>query len=303
MENFCSQRYVDILYDDIFKLIFTKPENNDLLLSLLRNVLPSLDIQTVSLVNNEQIPVARRKKRSIFDVNCTTSSGVKIIVEVQHSYIPDYMDRMLYYSSFPILAQHSAGDKKYYLTPVYVVSFVNFVLDHDTDWIGDFGLISRYSIREDGNGELMTDSLHFVFVELGRFLKSKAQLETEMDWWLYCLKNMKDITEVPDNLDYDIIHRLLFATDVASMTVEEKEEYYRIMTTQRDIEIWKEEAREEGLAEGRAVGLAEGRAEGKTEGKAEGKAEVAKAMLVKGMDASLVSELSGLPIEQLKALC
>lgn len=119
IENtFGSHKFVDILYDDIFKLVFTKPENNDLLLALLRNVLPSLDIREVTIENSEQTPVARHKKRSVFDVNCMTSSSERIIVEVQHRSIPDYFDRMLYYSSLPILAQHDAGDKNYYLTPV-----------------------------------------------------------------------------------------------------------------------------------------------------------------------------------------
>lgn len=108
------------------------------------------DILKVDIVNSEQSPIVRQKKRSVFDVYCTTSSGVKIIVEVQHRSIPDYLDRVLYYSSFPILTQHNAGDRNYYLAPVYVVSFINFALEHSKGWRGEN--ISRYSIREDQSG-------------------------------------------------------------------------------------------------------------------------------------------------------
>ena len=209
---------------------------------------------------------------------------MKIIVEVQHRSIPEYLDRVLYYSSFPILTQHNAGDRNYYLAPVYVVSFINFALEHSKGWRGEN--ISRYSIREDQSGELMTGKLHFVFVELGRFFKGKSELKTELDWWLYCLTNMKNMDTVPEDLDIDIIQRLFWATNLASMTTEEKEEYYRIMTTQTDIEIWKEEARKQGLAEGEA----------------KKQREIAKALKEVGTPIGTISSCTGLPVEQLRDL-
>ena len=205
MEEFdLSQiKFVDILYDDIFKMIFTKPENRDILLGLLRHVLPDLDIIDISIGNGEQRQPVRTLKRSIFDINCTTANGVHIIVEVQQKYIQDYSDRMLYYAAYPILSQIKRGGDNYSLTPVYIVSFVNFARKHTENWRGDLDIISRYSIRDDSFGELMTDALHFVFVELGRFNKKPDELNSEADCLFYCLKNMKDMTDVPPGMDYD----------------------------------------------------------------------------------------------------
>ena len=53
-----------------------------------------------------------------------------------------------------------------------------------------------------------------------------------------------------------------------------------------------------GLLEGKQ----EGRIEGKQEGRIEGKIEAAKAMLAKGMEITLVSEITNLPAEQLLQL-
>ncbi len=53
-----------------------------------------------------------------------------------------------------------------------------------------------------------------------------------------------------------------------------------------------------GLAKGRLEGLKEGRAEGLTAGKI----EIAKAMLLKGMDTPMVADLTGLSTEDLKKL-
>ena len=45
-----------------------------------------------------------------------------------------------------------------------------------------------------------------------------------------------------------------------------------------------------------------GEARGKIIGKAEGKAEIARAMLAKGMDMEVISELTGISIGELKDL-
>ena len=54
--------------------------------------------------------------------------------------------------------------------------------------------------------------------------------------------------------------------------------------------ISRKKGREEGLAEGRKEGLAEG------------KAEVARAMLGKGMEVSVISELTGLDEDAIRSL-
>ncbi len=65
---------------------------------------------------------------------------------------------------------------------------------------------------------------------------------------------------------------------------------------------WEKRGLEKGRAEGWLEGKAEGRAEGRAEGKAEGKAEVAKTMLLRGMDEDLISELTGLSAEDVEKL-
>lgn len=58
----------------------------------------------------------------------------------------------------------------------------------------------------------------------------------------------------------------------------------------------------EGEAEGLAKGLVEGRAKGLVEGRAEGIVEVAKKMLDKGMAATLVAEITRLPLDKVSNL-
>ena len=57
-----------------------------------------------------------------------------------------------------------------------------------------------------------------------------------------------------------------------------------------------------GLREGKQEGLREGKQEGLLEGEQKGRIETAKAMLAKGMEMTLISEITNLPEAQLLQL-
>ena len=62
------------------------------------------------------------------------------------------------------------------------------------------------------------------------------------------------------------------------------------------------EGKQEGRIEGKQEGRIEGKQEGRIEGKQEGRIETAKAMLAKGMEMTLISEITNLPAAQLLQL-
>ena len=62
------------------------------------------------------------------------------------------------------------------------------------------------------------------------------------------------------------------------------------------------EGKQEGLREGEQKGLREGKQEGLREGEQKGRIEAAKAMLAKGMEMTLISEITNLPEAQLLQL-
>ena len=68
----------------------------------------------------------------------------------------------------------------------------------------------------------------------------------------------------------------------------------------------KAEGRAEGMAEGeakgRAEGIAEGRAEGIAEGRMEERGKMARMMKAKGLEISLISEMTGLSEEEILRL-
>ena len=64
----------------------------------------------------------------------------------------------------------------------------------------------------------------------------------------------------------------------------------------------KLEGRAEGLAEGREEGLAEGREEGRAEGELETKRTIARNMKTTGVDIAVISQCTGLSVDEIEKL-
>ena len=75
----------------------------------------------------------------------------------------------------------------------------------------------------------MTDKLEFVFVEVSKFDKSEDELETDLDKWLYLLKNMSKLLERPAALRDRIFGRLFDVAEYARLDDEERKNYVGIV--------------------------------------------------------------------------
>ena len=216
--------YIDLLVDGNFKLVFTKEANKPVLTALLNELMPGLGIRDIDLKQQERRPRRKELKTSIFDAYCTTQDGRRIVIEVQYNSRKDYLDRMLYYSTWPISEQKDVSKKNYRLDEVYILSFCNYALIHDRDWNGgdERKIVSSYSIREDGNGERVTDALHFIFLELERFTKTEAELEDARDELLWYLKNAGKVDNIPFSSRHRVVNELNRILKVESLPPDER---------------------------------------------------------------------------------
>ena len=151
-----------------------------------------------------------------------------MIVEMQFSAQASFRDRMLYYSTFPIRSQlmerfktiveggESASKKMdYSLRPVYVISILNFKMKHDREETLEDGMISRYELRSERSGELMTDALHFVYLELDRLRWKQDEQDkcrTLLEQLAFSLKYGHLLKERPQDFEDELLRRLFDAT-------------------------------------------------------------------------------------------
>ena len=119
--------------------------------------------------------------------------------------------------------------------------------------------------------------------------------------WIYIIKNMEKLKEMPF-VDKNPVFRMLAEIgDLRKLTPEERELYDEDIKVMRDLyatQKWEEEQKHMEIEKGRA----EGREQGRAEGRAEGKLEIAKNLLAMGIPMDKVVQASGLTEEQISDL-
>ena len=148
----------------------------------------------------------------------------------------------------------------------------------------------RYQLLETKTFKQMTDKLEFVFVEVAKFNKSEDELETDLDKWLYLLKNMSTLLERPAALRDRVFGRLFDVAEYARLDDEERKNYVEAMNTARDTYNQIAYAHETGHKEGRE------------EGREEKAYEIARKMIAKGLDVDTIAELTGLTKDEILTL-
>jgi len=298
-------KFAYLLSDAAFKVVVCIPENEQLLIEILELLIPGKHIESITFVNKEMHGLVISEKNVNFDLLCKDrDTGEEFLVEVQNREQNSFRDRMLVYSTYPIREQMEVRAQEiregkikdpmdYSLKPVYVVSMVNFHLRHENKDAIEHGYISRYDLRNGMNGELMTDSLHFVFLELDRLKLKDTEAEkcrTLLERFVFSLKYMHTLTAKPQSFEDDLLNRLYNATELATMTVTTRQNYDKIMWTEID------------QIATTAFAVEKAKEEGKAEGKAEGKIETAKAMLAKKYSVEDIAEITGLSLEEIAKL-
>ena len=328
-----ESKYIDLMVDWSFKKIFGTEVNKDILIEFLKVIFPQYAISDITYVPTELLGIMEDDRKAIFDVLCRTEDGKTFLVEMQRGYQKHFFERALFYTSFPImkqgkkaLAEEARGNRPwdFSLDGVFFLGILNFKYEDDemTE--------HRYRLMEATSKKMMTDKLEFVFVEVEKFDKGEDELETDLDKWLYLLKNMSNLLERPERLRDRIFTKLFDVAELAQLDDKDRIKYIKSMNTERDtynqIEYARETGREEGREEGHKVGKEEGLKEGREEGHKEGKEEglkeghkegkeegikegakqnscdIAKRMLEKGIDIETISELTGLTEKEISEL-
>ena len=302
-------KYIDLMVDWSFKKIFGTEVNKDILIEFLKVIFPQYAISDITYVPTEQLGIMEDDRKAIFDVLCRTEDGKTFLVEMQRGYQKHFFERALFYTSFPImkqgkkaLAEEARGNRPwdFSLDGVFFLGILNFKYEDDemTE--------HRYRLLEATSKKLMTDKLEFVFVEVDKFDKSEDELETDLDKWLYLLKNMSNLLKRPERLRDRIFTKLFDVAELAQLDDEDRINYIKSMNTERDtynqIEYARESGREEGREEGHKVGKEEGLKEGRAEGVKQNSFDIAKRMLEKGIDIGTISELTGLTEKEISEL-
>ena len=159
---------------------------------------------------------------------------------------------------------------------VYTIAILDFVFDEDKNEPNKF----RYDVKltEQETKEVFYDKLTFIYLEMPKFNKKIEELETKFEKWLFVLKNLHKLDRVPEKLKESIFLQLFETAEISKFSQQEYQEYENSLKYYRDIKNSLDTAKEE-----KAV-------------------EIAKKMILKGMENSLISEMTGLTEKEINEL-
>ena len=244
-------RFINPFTDFGFKKIFGQEYNKDLLIDFINAILSlKSPVVDVTYGSQEKLPPTVEDRKSIVDIYCESQNGDKFIVEMQKTKQLFFKDRSLLYASYPIVQQAKKGEWNYKLSPVYVIAVLDFEYEDEANsdkYIHDVRLIDVVT------NKLFYEKLRLLYIEMPRFKKKLEELETNEDKWLYFLKNLPDMNEIPTELNVGVFPKAFEQAEIANYTHEEYNAYIASLDYYWCNYADMDTAREEGRNEERKI--------------------------------------------------
>jgi predicted transposase/invertase (TIGR01784 family) len=241
-KNLQSVRYMDILTDFAFKTLLGQDRNKALLIDFLNALIDRPDkITHIRYLPTEHLGKTDEDRRAFFDIHCITSKEEWFTIEMQVAKQEHFLDRCLFYSSFPIQKQAKKGSKwNYQLNPLYHIAILNF------KHYGDEHYISHLSMYREETKTKASATQNIILIELPGFKKTLQESENKIDRWLYCFKHLGRLKNRPEELSGKIFERLFEEAEINKLTPEDMELYNKSITKDRDVRNMVDYSREEG---------------------------------------------------------
>jgi predicted transposase/invertase (TIGR01784 family) len=274
--------FIDPLTDFGFKRIFANENHKNITISFLNSILQlKSPIIEIEFQNLEKVGEREKEKKSIFDIFAKDQDGKEIIVELQRKSQEFFIDRAIYYMSRQISDMGIVGEWDYHIKPIYFIAILDFELFQDNRYLHRGEFVDIETKKQ------MSNKMNLLFIETKKFTKAIQDLE-QQEKWIFFLKNLTKM----DNYFFEN-SEFYEAFEIAK--------YSKLQGTERlEYEIDLKERRDNfAIAQFRKNELAKERNIGKEEGLKQGKIEIAKSMLNKGLELSLIFELTGLTEEEI----
>jgi predicted transposase/invertase (TIGR01784 family) len=293
-------KFISPKTDFAFKKIFGSEQSHDVLIGFLNALLydGKPTIAQLEILNPYLAPRIRGVKDTYLDVKAKLDNGTSVIIEMQVLNIEGFEKRILYNAAKAYSIQLGIGQAYSLLNPVIALTITDFEMFPELNQ-----LTSRFILKEK---DVLIDypiyDLELVFVELPKFDKAIADLETLADKWLYFLKHARDLDVVPEsmNLVPEIKQAFEFAREgnLSPEELDDLEHQEFFIQDQRNAIV---KALQQGEKQGLEKGLEQGEKQGLEKGKIAAKLETA-GKLLDVLDDEAISLATGLSLPEIAKL-
>ncbi len=273
-------QFADPRTDFAFTLIFGNEKAKDVLISFLNAVLGLEGVHAISevaILNPYQAPKISTLKRSFLDVKCRDNRGVEFVVEMQVQYAEGFEKRIQYNACKAYVGQIPIGIDYPKLNQVIAITIVDFVMFREFEHY-----LSCHEFRETITNNCYLGEIRHYFIELPKFTKAEAELETTIEKWCYFIKYAGRLEMIPEKLNQGPFRKAFEIASRANMTKEEWEKYDAAAVKMQD---------ERGIA-----------IAAEKKGWQQRNLEIARFMQQRGLDVNLISEATGLSLKEIESL-
>ena len=289
--------FINPKIDFAFKKIFGSEDSKDILISFLNSLIYEAQpvIHDLEILNPYLAPKIRGVKDTYLDIKAKiidreTNKERTVIIEMQVLNVEGFEKRVLYNAAKSYSIQLTSGQGYNLLNPVIALTITDFIMFADLP-----NVTSRFILKEK---DFLIDypiyDIELIFVELPKFKKDLAALETIIDKWLFFLTNARKLKDVPDTIDnIPELKKAFYIANQANLNLDELEE-------QEKSEIFIQDQRG-AITKAARESLEQGRQEGLTEGLQQKTNEIAKKMLG-SFDEQTIAHITGLTLDEIRAM-
>jgi predicted transposase/invertase (TIGR01784 family) len=282
-----AKRSLNRLNDRLFKYIFASKQHKENLIRFLNDVLndPDRVVVDIEYIDREIDPLVLQGKGARFDVRAKTSDGRIFHVEVQIGEEEDFIERSLFYTCTNYTSQILTGEPYGKLCEVVFIAVLNFSVFPDKP--DKFHSIQRMLDVE--NHKCYCGGIEMHFLEIPK-LKRREKKEapdklTGLERMLTYMGTVGETNTLSQIAQYDSdIERILRLED---MFVKNPETWVSYLLREREQTDWDNYVKQKV-------------SKAAAEGEAKGKAETAVKLLKVGMDKKMISEVTGLSLEEIQ---
>jgi predicted transposase/invertase (TIGR01784 family) len=267
--------YIDPMTSYGFMRLFGTEANKDFVIDLLNSLFKGKKhIVDATFIANDTEYVFETEERNFYHLRCTDKDNKTFLVELQRGDQRFNMQRAMFspcifrsYQEHMKLPVEEREQKE--LPEVYIV----VILEDHTINAKDPDYLKEICIGDVETGANLTEGIGFYFLELDPFNKSEDELESDLDRWMYVIKNLSTLTKLPEALQTPLFSKVLQETKTESLDEDEMNLYDYFFNLKWSTKHYLDRARAEGKKIGMQEGIEEGRKEGKHHGLLQGRIE------------------------------
>jgi len=272
-------KFADVKNDIAFRKIFGNENKKEVLISFLNAILDFEEkhkITDVTILNPYQLPKFRDGKATIIDVKAKDQSDREFIVEMQVADALGFSKRVLYYTSQGYVSQIDRGEFYDRLNPTIFVGILDFKLSKNPKYL------SRHRILDVETGERILEDIEFNFIELPKFNLERKDLKSLVEKWVFFIKEAETLEVIPEEIDDEGLRSAFEQANIQTWSEEELEAYDYAGLRETEDRLRLEKA--------------------KADARKEEQKKIASVMKSKGVDRNIISEATGLTLDEIDEL-